>query len=97
MMARPIPGGCMLSVRVHPSAKRNAVTGTHGDALKISLTTAPADGRANAALIAFLAERLGISRRSVELVTGATSRTKILRITGITAVEVEACLLSDLA
>jgi uncharacterized protein (TIGR00251 family) len=50
--------GCILPVRVHPGAKRNAITGVHDGALKISLTTPPTDGRANDALIAFLAERL---------------------------------------
>jgi hypothetical protein len=97
MMLEPTPGGCTLSVRVHPSAKRNAITGTHGDALKISLTTAPSDGRANDALIAFLAKRLGIPRRSIELIAGLTSRSKTLRLTGITRTEAEAHLLTDRA
>jgi hypothetical protein len=97
MILRPTDGGCILSVRVHPGAKRNAITGTHADALKISLTTPPTDGRANAALIAFLAERLNIPRLSIELLTGATSRSKTLRLTGITTAEAEACLLTDLA
>jgi hypothetical protein len=97
MILRPTDGGCILSVRVHPGAKRNAITGTLGDALKISVTTPPSDGRANIALAAFLAERLDIPRMSVELISGNTSRTKMLRITGITAAETEARLLSDLA
>jgi hypothetical protein len=97
MILRPTDGGCILSVRVHPGAKRNAITGTLGDALKISVTTPPSDGRANIALAAFLAERLDIPRMSVELISGNTSRTKMLRITGITAAEAEARLLSDLA
>ena len=97
MIARPTDGGCILSVRVHPGAKRNAITGTHADALKISLSTPPTDGRANAALIAFLAERLSVPRLSIELLTGHTSRSKTLRLTGITSAEAEARLLSDLA
>lgn len=96
-MLRPIPGGCTLCVRVHPGAKRNAINGTYADAAKISLTASPSDGRANMALIDFLAEQIGVPRRSIELIAGATSRTKTLRITGITAAEVEAWLLSDLA
>ncbi|HEV2575765.1 MAG TPA: DUF167 domain-containing protein [Acidobacteriaceae bacterium] len=96
-MIRPIPNGCTLNVRVHPGAKQNAITGTHADALKISLTTPPRDGRANAALIAFLAERLNIPRASIELISGHTSRTKTLRLTGITAAEAESRLLSELA
>jgi hypothetical protein len=97
MILRPTDGGCILSVRVHPGAKRNAITGTHADALKISLTTPPTDGRANQALIAFLAGHLDIPRLSIELISGATSRSKTLRLTGITAAEAEARLLTDLA
>lgn len=94
MILRPTPDGCTLSVRVHPGAKRNSVTGTHADALKISLTTPPTDGRANDALIAFLAERLNIPRASIALVIGATSRSKTLRLIGITAAEAERLLVT---
>ncbi len=94
---REAPNGCTLSVRVHPGARRNAITGTHDGALKVSLTTPPADGRANAALIAFLAERLEVSRSAVALITGASSRAKTVRIIGLTAGEVEAALLSALS
>lgn len=86
-----------MTVRVHPGAKRNAISGTHGDALKISLAAPPIDGRANAALIDFLAQRLNVPRLSIAFISGATSRTKVVRITGITAAEAEARLLSDLA
>ena len=97
MIARSVPGGCTISVRVHPGAKRNAITGTHDGALKISLTTPPTDGRANQALIAFLAERLNIPRTSIALLTGATSRSKTLRLTGITVDEADQQLLTDVA
>jgi uncharacterized protein (TIGR00251 family) len=92
---RDAPGGCSLSVRVHPGAKQNAITGTHDGSLKISLTTPPTDGRANAALIAFLSDRLNIPRAHIELLTGATSRSKTLRIAGLPSAEVEARLLTD--
>jgi hypothetical protein len=97
MILRSTDGGGILSVRVHPGAKHNAITGTHDGALKISLTTPPTDGRANIALIAFLAARLNIPRLSIELISGHSSRSKTLRLTGITAAEAEARLLSDLA
>jgi uncharacterized protein len=93
---RDTPDGCTLPVRVHPGAKRNAVTGTHDGAVKISLTTPPTDGRANEALIAFLAERLNVPRSRIALVSGQTSRSKVLRITGLNAAEVESRLGSDL-
>ena len=96
-MISPTTNGCTLSVRVHPGAKRNAINGMHGNALKISLTAQPSGGRANSALIVFLAERLNIPRASIELISGPARRSKILRLTGITAAEVESRLLTDLA
>jgi len=89
---RDTPDGCIVAVRVHPGAKTNAVTGTHYGALKISLTTPPEDGRANEALIAFVAVRLQMPRNRIALLTGATSRSKTLRITGKSAAEVQAAL-----
>ena len=83
-MIHPTPDGCTLTLRVHPGARRNAITGTHGGALKISLTTPPTDGRANSALIAFLAETLNIPRAAITLTTGATSRTKTLHLEALT-------------
>jgi hypothetical protein len=77
---------------VHPGARRNGVTGVHGDAVKIALTTPPVDGRANEALIAYLADSLRLPKASVTLVTGATSRSKLLRITGRSVAEVQAML-----
>jgi len=91
--AQDTPDGCTLAVRVHPGARKNAVTGTHAAAVKISLTTPPTDGRANEALIALLAELLHLPRARIALLTGATSRTKLLRITGKSAAEVQAALL----
>ena len=88
--------GCVLSVRVHPGAKRNAINGVHDGALKISLTTPPTDGRANEALIAFLAEKLRLPKARVALVSGQTNRSKVLRITGLNAEEVRALLSPEL-
>ena len=91
-MIHPTPDGCTLTLRVHPGARRNAITGTHGGALKISLTTPPTDGRANEALIAFLADALRLPKSSITLLTGATSRSKLLRITGRFAAQVQSAL-----
>jgi len=87
--------GCALSVRVHPGARRNAITGVHDGALKVSLTTPPTDGRANQALIAFIAEQLGIPRTRVTLLTGATSRSKTLHLAGLSAVQLHAIFAID--
>jgi uncharacterized protein (TIGR00251 family) len=84
--------GCTLPVRVHPGARSNAIAGVHDGALKVSLTTPPTDGRANQALIAFLAAELRIPRARITLVTGATSRSKSLQIAGLTAAQLLAAL-----
>jgi len=90
--AKDVEDGCTLSVRLHPGARKNSITGIHADALKIALTAPPVDGKANEALIAFLAEALHLPRARVALVAGATSRAKIVRITGKSAAEVAAAL-----
>ena len=94
IFAQDVSDGCTLSVRVHPGARKNGITGTHAGAVKIALTTPPTDGRANEALIALLAELLRLPRARITLLTGATSRTKQLRITGKSAAEVTAALLA---
>jgi len=90
--AQDVDDGCTLAVRVHPGARKNDVAGLHAGAVKISLTTPPVDGRANEALIEFIAELLRIPRARIAILTGATSRMKVLRITGKSAAEVEAAL-----
>ena len=90
--AQSATDGCTLQVRIHPGARKNAITGTHDSAIKISLTTPPIEGRANEALIAFLADQLRLPKSRIALITGATSRSKTLRITGKSAAEVQAAL-----
>lgn len=75
--------GCVLSVRAQPGAKRNAIVGEHGGALKIAVS-APADqGKANEALIEVLADALNVKRSQIELLSGQTSREKRFLIRGI--------------
>jgi uncharacterized protein (TIGR00251 family) len=90
--ANDVTDGCTLSVRVHPGARKNGVTGVHAGAVKIALTAPPVDGKANEALIAFLAEALHLPRARISLVSELTSRTKTVRITGKSAAEVAAAL-----
>ncbi len=73
----------MFSVKVHPRAKRTAITGTVGDALKISLTAPPVDGKANQAVIEFLAGIFEIPRSSVTIASGETNRLKVIRVIGM--------------
>ena len=91
--ARDVADGCTLAVRLHPGARKNSVTGVHADALKIALTAPPVDGKANEALIEFLAASLHLPRARIAIVAGATSRTKTIRITGRSAAEVATALL----
>ncbi|HKT88079.1 MAG TPA: DUF167 domain-containing protein [Candidatus Sulfotelmatobacter sp.] len=79
------PAGVTFAVRVHPRAKKNAITGEMGEALKVSLTTPPADGRANEACIEFFAKILKVPRSSVTIASGRTSRNKVIRVAGVTA------------
>lgn len=84
--------GCLLRVKVHPGARKNAITAIIGDALKIALTAPPVDGRANESLIAFIAETLALPKARITLVAGTASRAKTLRITGKSAAETAAAL-----
>lgn len=75
----------LLPVAAQPKAKKNAVVGVHGGRLKVAVTAAPEQGKANAALLKVLAKALGLKRSQVELVAGRTSRDKTFRITGVDA------------
>jgi hypothetical protein len=77
--------GVVLTLHIQPGAKKTEVAGPHGDALKIRLAAPPVDGKANAALLAFLAERLGVARTALELVSGEASRSKRVRVVGVAA------------
>jgi uncharacterized protein (TIGR00251 family) len=79
--------GVSFAVRVHPRAKKNAITGELGDALKVSLTTPPVEGRANDACIEFFAKLLNVPRSSVTIASGQTSRNKVIRVARLSAEE----------
>lgn len=73
-----------VAVHVQPRASRSEIVGVHGTALKVRLEAPPVDGAANEALVTLLAERLGVPRRSVRVVAGATARAKTVEIDGTT-------------
>jgi uncharacterized protein len=73
----------VLTVQVVPRSSRNEMVGIHGDALRIRLRAPPVEGAANAALIAFLAETLGVRQRQVEILAGHTSRRKRVQVSGL--------------
>jgi uncharacterized protein (TIGR00251 family) len=79
----PTSTGINISVYVAPRAAANKVVGLHSGAIKISLTAPPVDGAANKALLEFLAGALGMPRSSLSLVSGHTSRNKLVRVLGV--------------
>lgn len=85
-------GAVLLFLRVQPCARRTAVCGEHGRRLKIAVNAPPLDGRANEAVAAWLADKLGLPKRQVKLEAGAHSRDKTVRATGIGAADVLARL-----
>ena len=86
---RDTPAGATFAVKVHPRARKNAITGATGDALKLAITAPPVEGKANQACIEFLAEFLNVPRASVTIVAGQSSRNKVIRVAGRTAAQIE--------
>jgi uncharacterized protein (TIGR00251 family) len=70
------PAGIIFKVSVQPKSARNMVVGLHGDAVKIKLTAPPVDNAANTMCIKFLAKVLGVTRSSLDIIAGHTSRSK---------------------
>jgi uncharacterized protein (TIGR00251 family) len=75
-------GRITLTLHIQPGAKKTEFAGLHGDALKIRLAAPPVDGKANEALVKFVAEVLGLPKSAVNLKSGQTSRRKVLEVTG---------------
>ncbi len=89
---RVASGGVFLEVLVQPRASRTRVAGEHDGRLKIQLAAPPVDGEANAALVAFLAEALGVRKADVAIERGEAGRRKTVRVAGADAVAVAAAL-----
>ncbi len=87
-------GRITLTLHIQPGAKKTEFAGLHGDALKIRLAAPPVDGKANDALIKFVAETLKLPKSAVNLKSGQTSRRKVLEVSGSTR-EALARLVSD--
>ncbi|MCA9600413.1 MAG: DUF167 domain-containing protein [Polyangiales bacterium] len=85
---RAFEGGVGFDVQVAPRASRTAALGIHAGALKIALAAPPVDGEANAALVEFFAKALGVPKRDVRIVRGATSKRKHVEVLGVTAADV---------
>lgn len=87
-MLREVAGGVTLALRAQPGAKKTAIVGIYDDGdsaqLKIAVQAPPVEGRANEALIAFLAKTFNLPKSSVELITGELSRSKVFLLRGVT-------------
>ena len=82
---RDTPGGAVFAVKIHPRARKGAITGVVGDALKLAVTAPPIDGRANEACIEFFANLFLLPRSSITIASGETSRRKVIRVAGTSA------------
>jgi uncharacterized protein (TIGR00251 family) len=80
-----------ITVKVHPRAKRSAITGKLGETWKLDLAAPPVDGKANEECIRFLAELAGVPKSAVRIVMGVTNRTKVVDISGVTEEEWRQC------
>lgn len=85
-------GSITFSVRVVPRASKSEIVGEHDGALKVRIASPPVDGAANSELIKLLAKEFGVSKSNVEIIAGQTSKTKQIRITGITAAQIASVL-----
>jgi uncharacterized protein (TIGR00251 family) len=94
--ARDGAGGAVLEVLVQPRASRTRVVGEHDGRIKIQLAAPPVDGEANAALLAFLAEALGVKKADVALLAGEAGRRKRVAVAGRTAEAAAAALLGGM-
>jgi len=92
--ASPDGRATLIAVKVVPGASRSRVVGPHGDRLKVQVAAPPERGRANDAVCDLFAEALGVPRRAVSVVRGATSPSKTVRVDGIAPGEAERRLAS---
>lgn len=88
LQLREVDGGVILAVRAQPGAKRDRVVSAYDGGLKIAIAAPPVDGKANAALTAFLAELFGLRRSQVELLKGATGAAKQFLLKGTNVADV---------
>lgn len=90
----PMPNGVRITVQVQPNAKKSEVVGVHDDALKIRLQAQPIEGKANDALVKYLADTLGFQKSRVTITHGHTSRRKSVELDGVTPEEAQRLLTS---
>ncbi len=87
--------GTQFKVHLTPRASKAGIGGRHGDALKVKVTAPPIDNQANEALVKLLAKNLKVRRGAVRIISGRTSRMKIIQVEGLTPREVNARLVRE--
>jgi len=96
IMLRATEGGVTLAVRAQPGAKKTAIIGVYGEGasaqLKVAVQAPPVEGRANSALIAFLAETFALPKNKVEIVSGELSRSKVFMLRGVSFAQAKVIL-----
>ncbi|MEI7901635.1 MAG: DUF167 domain-containing protein [bacterium] len=93
----PTRDGCIVTVKATPRASTSGIAGAAPEWLRVRLQAPPVDGKANAELVALFAKTFGIPKRSVEILTGDASRLKRVKLLGVTAAAVTACLTGHVA
>ena len=91
---QPTPDGVRISIYVQPRAARTEVVGLHGAAIKLRVAAPPVEGEANEEVVRFLAKQLKVAASSVTVASGASSRRKLIDVTGVTLAQAEQQLLS---
>ncbi len=84
--------GAQFALRVQPRASRNAIAGVLGEAVKLAITAPPVDGKANQAVVEYLAELFKVSKSSIAIVSGETGRNKLIAVRGLNAEQVRKAL-----
>jgi uncharacterized protein (TIGR00251 family) len=77
----------IIKIKVEPRSSRSSIVGMYGDSLKVKLTSSPVEGKANKELVALLSKELGIGKQDVEILSGETSKNKIVKLVGVKGIE----------
>ena len=76
-----------VNIKVEPRSSRSGIVGPYGDALKVKLTSPPVEGKANKELIEMLAKEFGITKKDVEIISGQSSKNKVVRLNGVKSID----------
>ena len=77
----------IINIKVEPRSSKSGIAGPYGDALKVKLTSPPVEGKANKELVEVLAKEFGIRKKEVEIISGQSSKNKIVKLIGVTSMD----------